>query len=340
MSRKANYYKIGVFVIIGMVIAVVGVIVFGAGKLLREKYTVETYFNQSVQGLNIGAPLKFQGVKIGSVSEIFFVFNNYTTDYQYVLVRADVFLDLTSRGKISRITSEEEKKMNLNEMIKKGLRLELSSQGVTGIAFLNAVYLDPERYPPLKIDWKPDFQYIPSAPGTITMVTQSIEKLTKSLDKIDIKNIIDNLDTLIKSLSTTVKDTQIGKITTDMRQVLYNLNKGIESLNSFLESKEMRTGLNDFSETMENIKMATKDLPETLKHFKTTTRNLPDTIAHINKTARRLDKLIAIESQDIETIIDNIRIVSENLKEFTDNSKRYPSHILFGEPPRRLKEVK
>ncbi len=49
MSAKTNYYKIGLFVIVGFVIVVIGIIVFGAGKFFRAKVTIETYFNQSVQ---------------------------------------------------------------------------------------------------------------------------------------------------------------------------------------------------------------------------------------------------------------------------------------------------
>jgi hypothetical protein len=50
MSRKANYYRIGAFVIIGFVITAVGMVVFGAGRFFRTKSLQETYFNQSVQG--------------------------------------------------------------------------------------------------------------------------------------------------------------------------------------------------------------------------------------------------------------------------------------------------
>src|SRR6266852_1477107 len=148
MSSKTRFYKIGVFVILGFILTVIGVIVFGAGKFFRKSITIETYFNQSVQGLDVGAPLKLQGVQIGNVKEIGFVFNRYNTTRTYVLVRAEVYQEsVGARKSLGRIPTAEERISTVKELIEKGLRLQLDSSGITGVAFLNMVYLDPKRYP-------------------------------------------------------------------------------------------------------------------------------------------------------------------------------------------------
>ena len=173
MSNKANNFKIGLFILIGMIVIVIGIILFGGGKFFREKYTIETYFDQSVQGLDVGAPLKFYGVQIGNVSNIHFVFNDYQTYKQYVLVRADIFPDSIKGGAGRRLADEyEDIGVFLNELTEKGLRLELSSQGITGVAFLNMVYTEPDKFPAYDIEWKPKYPYIPSAPGKITIITE------------------------------------------------------------------------------------------------------------------------------------------------------------------------
>ncbi len=73
------------------------IIFFGGGKFFEQKVTVETYFDQSVQGLSVGSSLEFQGVQIGNVSSIGFVFNEYKTNKQYVLVRAQI----STRNKVA-----------------------------------------------------------------------------------------------------------------------------------------------------------------------------------------------------------------------------------------------
>ncbi|MCI0481858.1 MAG: MlaD family protein, partial [Candidatus Dadabacteria bacterium] len=100
MSQKPNYFKIGLFVVLALVILAGAIIFFGGGKFFEEKVTVETYFDQSVQGLSVGSSLEFQGVQIGNVSYIGFAFNEYKTNRQYVLVRAEIYGDkVAGKGK-------------------------------------------------------------------------------------------------------------------------------------------------------------------------------------------------------------------------------------------------
>ena len=67
MSAQANYYKIGLFVVIAIVLTIGFVVVLGAGSLFQKTIIVETYINGSVQGLTVGSPVKFRGVPIGKV---------------------------------------------------------------------------------------------------------------------------------------------------------------------------------------------------------------------------------------------------------------------------------
>ena len=72
MSMKPNYFKIGLFVIIAICLLVAAIIFFGSGMLTKEKTYFETYFNGSVSGLNIGAPVEVRGVRMGQVEKIIF----------------------------------------------------------------------------------------------------------------------------------------------------------------------------------------------------------------------------------------------------------------------------
>ncbi len=326
MSAETGYYKIGLFVIIGFIITVAGVIIFGAGKFFREKVTIETYFNQSVQGLDVGAPLKFQGVQIGNVSQIAFVFNYYKTELNYVLIRAEIYPDMVG-PRLSRggILDEDKRKDLLTGMIEKGLRLELSSQGVTGVAFLNMLYLSPERYPTLKFDWEPEYLYVPSAPGTITLITQAVENLTQTIQTIDIKGITDKVDQLLTTTNKMVENAQIAAISQDIRRLVASLESNSRKLDSIMEGKEVQQSLKNLSQTLENVNSASRELPKTLAEF--------------NRGLRALNKFSATQRQEIDLILDDIRNTSENISELTEAAKKYPSWVFFGNPPPRVDEV-
>ena len=306
MSEKPNYFKIGLFVILGTLVLAAAIIIFGGGKFFEKKYVVETYFNQSVEGLSVGSPLKFQGVKIGNVTELGFVFNEYNTDYHYVLVRAETYPErrITQNKKFD-YQSEEERNKNLDEMIKKGLRLQLASQGVTGLAFLNAVYLDPERYPALTIDWKPKYIYIPSAPGTITLITQTIEKLTETIQSINFKEISNNVEELVVTLNKTIKEAKVAKVSEDLQKLLKTLGDTTAEIDNILKSEDM----------------------------KTTITNISETTGELRKTLVRANRLIENREHNIKITLDNIERISEDLREFMTTVKNYPSWVLFGKPP-------
>ena len=70
MSQKAHYFKIGLFIIGATLLAIVGVIVLGSGRWFENVRMVETYFTESVQGLEIGAPVRLHGVRLGRVESI------------------------------------------------------------------------------------------------------------------------------------------------------------------------------------------------------------------------------------------------------------------------------
>ena len=96
MSQKANYFKLGLFVIGAIAAGIIVLLIIGSGRWFQKRITIETYFNESVQGLDIGSKLKYRGVAIGEVTRIGFTYNKYQLDRpmaeraRYVLVEAQL----------------------------------------------------------------------------------------------------------------------------------------------------------------------------------------------------------------------------------------------------------
>ena len=65
MSQRANYFKLGLFVIGSIVAGILVLVIIGSGRWFERKVVIETYFKESVQGLDIGSKLKYRGVTIG-----------------------------------------------------------------------------------------------------------------------------------------------------------------------------------------------------------------------------------------------------------------------------------
>ena len=191
MARKVNYFGIGIFIIVGIVLFTIAVVVFGSGRLFKEMMVVETYFDGSVQGLNIGSPIKFRGITIGEVTDLSMAGETYKIPDEmveaykynlYVLVRCE--LD-TDRFKKFAAPTQEGRKKSLNRLVKEsGLRIKLVPLGITGTAYLELDFLEPDfREEPLKIAWKPQHLYIPSVPGTLEQVTKALAEIPEILDE-------------------------------------------------------------------------------------------------------------------------------------------------------------
>src|SRR6186997_779802 len=115
-----SYFKVGIFVITASVIAVIGVILLGVGSIFQKNFLVETYIDESVQGLDVGSPVKFRGVPIGKVEEISLTSVEYATTKRYVLVRTGISPKLF-RGNLAQLSDS-----GLKAEIERGLRLRMA----------------------------------------------------------------------------------------------------------------------------------------------------------------------------------------------------------------------
>lgn len=327
--------------------AIIAIIVLGAGALFRKQILLETYFEESVQGLDVGSPIKFRGVQIGQVEEIILAEKEYLTDRQYVLVRASLFPD------VAPLRTEEEAGMDLKEAIQKGLRIRLAFLGVTGTAYLESDYLDPERNVPLQIDWEPQNPYVPSAPSTIKRFSESADRILRNLEQINIQEITEGLEKTLQIVSNALEDTNMKKIGEQAGQLFAEVRETNRRIGQLLEGDKIASILTDASVTVATtrriVERSEKPLNETLKtlpeasaslhnfakNLDALSGDLPQTLARLQRILRRLDNLISNEEQDVEVAIENIRLISENLKELTDNARKYPSQLLFSEPPPR-----
>lgn len=311
MSAKANYFKIGLFTISAVIIIVVAVIILSAGALSGKSFIMETYIKESVQGLEVGSPVKLLGVKIGQVNEITFVDKAYPTEHRYILVRVATQPDDDGNVNIKKISDM------LKKEIREGLRVRLASQGLTGTAYLEADYLDPEKNPPLEIDWQPAYLYVPSAPSVMTKITDSAENVLEKLERMKLDELTRDLDKLIKSMTKVLED--------DLSPTLQTINK---------TSREMSESVTELSKSMQ--KAMKDEVTPMLENARVASGGLPETVARINRTISRIDALIDSRQGSIDETLANIQRVTEDLNELVRDAKQYPSNILFGEPPPRL----
>src|ERR1700680_4443063 len=80
MSAQANFFKLGLFVIGATVVLVLLLLILGSGRWFQSKVAIETYLNESAQGLEVGSKVKYRGVVVGEVTKIGFTYTKYQLD--------------------------------------------------------------------------------------------------------------------------------------------------------------------------------------------------------------------------------------------------------------------
>jgi paraquat-inducible protein B len=314
MSDERRYYRLGLFVIFGVLLAVVTLVVFGSGLLSPAGPMLETYIDESVQGLDVGAPLKYRGVKIGRVEQIGFAEGLYTMrgDSEEVrrLGRLVVLRMRVDRAWAERNGSADYEK-EIMRLVDQGLRIRVAIQGLTGTSYLETDYLDPQRNPPMKIAWKPAYIYVPSAQSAISRLGRSAEEVFDRISALDIESVVLHLDGALSEITKAVDDAKLGAVS--------------EQAVGFLA--EARSTNRDLGKLVRSVDLASTD------------KKVETVLDQLDTTLRRADLLLAGGQGDLAEILDNLRAASENLREVTSSARTYPSLVLFGDaPPQRIPE--
>jgi len=233
-SREVNYFRIGTFVIIGITILIIAILIFGSGLLFKKTIYMETYFNDTIQGLSEGSPVKYRGMDIGHVKKINFIEQEYgnhnikSTHQQYIYVEMAItanFLASTSANDIQSIITKD---------IKKGLRAKLALQGLTGTAYIEVDFLNPKANPVLPIDWQPKHYYVPSATSTLTRFSDNVQYILDELRNVQFAKLFNNIERLAHSSNNVMihTDKLLNKNSEKISETLTNLEKATENLNS------------------------------------------------------------------------------------------------------------
>ena len=308
MTKQPHYFAIGLFILVALGLAIAGVIVLGGNALSAPRNYIETYVNESVQGVDVGTPFKFRGVKIGSISEISIVSTEYDTDKMYVLMR--VALDENALPEGANPLFEQ-----VDDMVARGLRVRLVPLGITGLSFLEADYFEDLEEAPLPIDWTPKVTYIPSKPGLLTRVGNSMDRLTYQLERIHLGKIAGNIEQMSSNLN--------AAVTEDFTPLLHRVEERLDSMEGTFENLDRI------------MQSAAEEVPPILANARIATDRLPQISSNLTTTVDQLAILVEENSGEIDEIITNIKYITDDTRQFIRMIKEYPG-MLLTEPPEKL----
>ncbi len=328
-TTKPHYFRIGVFVLFAVTLLVIAVVLFGAGLLARNALHLESYFSEPISGLTIGSSLEFRGVRIGQVQGIDFVGNRYDLPEEggtlsryasYVRVVSEV-----PRKKLPAFASGQVESI-LTQMVDRGLRVRIGSNILTGQAYLEMDYLDPNRYPVEALPWTPKYFRIPSAPSEFTTIKDSIDRVLTELQSIDVSGLAKSLDRVLTSLDQVIREANVAELSQEARALLRELNEKVAAL----EMDKINSSALAFIASL-NAAVADANIPQLSQQASDLLANADQQVTDLNVQKLNADIERVLAHLDRVVADSNVpELSAETRKLMTDLqvTNRYLQHLL------------
>ncbi len=368
MTQDAHYFRVGLFIMGTVALSMAAVIWLGATAFFVPSALVETCFDESVQGLDIGAPVKFRGLEIGSVVSIESADDVYSSELseieqeefgRYIVVTMSITASQFFEEETSRL-----KQQRIDAAVERGFRVRLNLLGLSGQAFVNADFVDPELWPVLEINWRPRYSYVPSAPSSLPRIVESAGQFFNSLGS---SELINNLDRLLFTLEERLSSSDIPRLITAASVAAESFAKTSDDLNTLLGDPALKTVPGEISSAatalgnlaveferdipliLANLQTVALRMQELLESEKlnrivsntealsadlhTVAKDLPPVLTELQRVLRRVDRMAAGAEGNVDSILADLRRMASNLERVTADLKGNTSQGIFGDPP-------
>ncbi|MBW2128550.1 MAG: MCE family protein [Deltaproteobacteria bacterium] len=326
MNAQRMKFSVGLFVFCGLALAVAAVIWLGMSRFLEKGQYYVTYFNESVQGLDIDSPVKYRGVSIGRVDRI----------------------EVAPDSKLIQVVMKIESGQELDSSIV----AQLKSVGITGSMF---VELDrkkpgePDRSPPLSFPSK--YPVVASKPSDISLLLGGLDDVLQEIKSLKLREISDMVKATISNLNQAVSDADLkglsrsiqdsfdsaGRLLRDERweAILASAEEAARSLNVTLDKAAgmMDNGRDAITQVKDILAREGANLHTAFDEFNRTMKNANLFLEKGSVLLKDTDDSLYDLKASLMVTAQNLEKASENLDRLLESLSEHPSRLLFGEPP-------
>ena len=315
MSKQANKTLIGAFVVGATALVIAGILIFGSGDFFAERPKFVMFFEGSVNGLNVGAPVTFKGVKIGTVTEVNLYFNP-----EDMSIKIPVYVEFdpkTIMREKEQVWEKSEKYKFLKPVIERGLRAKLQLQSlVTGLLMIELDFY-PDK-PARLIGYDTRYPEIPT-------ISSGLDQMLKKVEKLPIDELVNKLTSAIEGIDNAVNSPKLTESMNSVNLALKEISQIADKINE--EIGPIATGVNttvqDVKKLVQNldnkVTVLSKDLNETIKESTANLKNL--------KQATAPDSPV---NYQLATTLEELSAAARSLRQLTDMLEQNPETLLRG----------
>ena len=326
MASQKTKFTVGLFVACGAAFAILVMIWLGMSRFFEKGQYYVTYFDESVQGLDIDSPVKYRGVFIGRVES----------------------LGVAPDSRLIKVILKVESGQTLDSDIV----AQLKSVGITGRVFIE---LDrqkkgqPDKSP--KITFPSEYPIIASRPSEIGELLSGINEVLDQIKSLDLKGITTQIKLTLTNINQKVSEADVKRISNQIESsldrvavllddqrwddILQSVDRGVQSFNSLMNKAD--GSLDHVDKTLARAEGIVSDNEKTIK---AAINDFKSAMYNANILLEKGSSLVNETDDSISQFMYNLLFVAQNLKKASDSLNRItelladqPSQLLFGEPP-------
>lgn len=322
--KRPSPTAIGAFVLGALALIATAIMFFGGGALWSQRLKAVSYFDSSVNGLQVGAPVTFRGVRVGSVSDIGVHVNPET--YSFIIrVAMEVHPDTVATFGTQL---PEDGDALVTTLVERGLTAKLVMQSfVTGQLMVELDFREGGRR--TDVDRRSELEEIPTVPTDLQAITEQLQNV--KLDK-TIESFQQTLDALTKVLNTPELQqtiTELPALVVQLRQTLAAVETEVAAI-----SGSAQDGIGQSTRSLTETLASVRQLSETLdKEVAETGAATRVTMDKANRTIDNANQMLDPNSRtavQMQRAIDDLAATAARLRNLSERVDRDPSVLIRG----------
>ena len=327
MKTKLSPATVGMFILGALALFVVGFLSFGGSNIFVKPSRFLIYFSESVSGLDPGAPVKLNGVRVGRVAAI---------NVRYDAASKEALVQVTCELNRNILTDNTGTQVDLTsptqlqQLIDRGLRARLNLTGITGLLFVELDFEDVRKYPPNPRFMAEPLPAVPAITSPISEVQQSIVDIVANLKQVDFAGLSKQVKTLLANTNEKVS-------ALDVKALGEKVGGAADAITAFVNSPEAR-------QTFLNLNAALTDLRVVLARIdgnvgpvsdelKKTMADAQVALKSLEAAAAATQRFVASQGSLGDEVTTSLRQLSDAaaaLERLSDSLTRNPSALIVG----------
>jgi paraquat-inducible protein B len=335
MSKQANPTLIGGFVLGAVVLIVAALLVFGRGDVFVEKRRFVLFFEGSVNGLEVGAPVKLRGVTVGKVVDYKAVFSRKQTEL-WIPVIIEFEEQRVDEIDNNRAVNEEEQEQEIQRLIGEGLRGQLALQSyVTGRLFIQIDFF-PDTTPQYRgVDMK--YPEIPTIPSATEELQGNFRALLDKVNELPLEDLLLKATATLQGIEHLVNDPAVKDLARHTDQTVLNLNVVLTNLDDKLGelTAELDGTLEDTRNLVNHVDRQVDPLASGGVQTLAVTR---EALAEARMALSNVKEVTAKDSplrHDFTNALKQLAAAARSIRNMADYLERNPNAIIYGKDSQR-----